>query len=85
LTPARIRFATPRHLNAIEEGDMIQPTLREPPMARMSDAEVVRIAAHILRDPRAWAAAGTLDPHGLAGRQVRARALALLAETLETV
>jgi hypothetical protein len=67
------------------EGEMIQPTPRAPSMARMSDAEVVRIAAHVLRDPRAWAAAGALDPYGLAGRQARARALALLAETLETV
>ena len=64
---------------------MLQVTQREAPIQRVSDAEVVRMAAQILGDQRAWAAAGALDPHGLIGRQVRARAVALLAETLETV
>lgn len=64
---------------------MLEANVRAPTSARISDAEVVRMAAQVLRDPRAWAEAGMIDPHGLVARQVRARALALMAEALATV
>jgi hypothetical protein len=57
-----------------------------PPQSReMSDAEIVRQAAKVLSDPRAWAVVGQADLDPQARRRVCARAVGLLEEALETV
>jgi hypothetical protein len=54
-----------------------------PSRLRLSDEEVVSLAAHLLGDPRAWAAAG-LAP-GPAAREAASRALRLLEDAIATV
>jgi hypothetical protein len=51
----------------------------------LTDRDVVRLAAAVLADPRAWANASTAQLDAAAVRKVRARALALLLEALDTV
>lgn len=59
------------------------PLALKPP-AVLDDAAIVALAAMILRDERAWAAAcAGLDPR--LARQAARRACRLMAEALETI
>lgn len=53
-----------------------------PPRPRLSDEEAISLAAALLRDPRAWAAAGLA---AAPSREAAARVLRLLEEALATV
>ena len=53
-----------------------------PPMRAPADAEIVRLAAQVLADPRSWAQSG-LDPALV--RHAQARSVALLRDALDTI